>query len=166
IWVLEHLPLGRRVQQVGVDRKGRFPALVLGDRDLVLFGEVEQRLAAGELPLAPRRYHLDIGLQRIIAKFETDLVVALARRAVTDRVRADFPRDLDLALGDQRARNRRTEKILAFIDRVRAEHREDEVADELLAKVVYEDVLGFHPEHLRLAPRRLDLLALAEVGRE
>ena len=154
------------MQQVGVDRERRFAALVLGDRDLVLLGEVEQRFAALELPLAPRRDHLDVGLQRIIAELEPDLVVALAGRAVTDGVRADLPRNLDLALGDQRPRDRGAEKVIALVLRVRAEHREDEVADEFLAQVVDEDVLRPHAEHLRLAPRRLDLLALAEVGRE
>ncbi len=140
--VLEHLPFRRRVQQVGVDREGRLAALVLGDRDLVLLGEVEQRLAARELPFAPRRDHLDVGLQRIIAELEADLVVALAGRAVTDRVGADLPRDLDLALGDQRPGDRRAEQILPLVERVRAEHREDEVADELLAQILDEDVLG------------------------
>ena len=89
--ILEHLPLGRRVQKVGVDREGRLAALVLGDRDLVLLGEVDQRLAAGELPFAPRRDDPDVRLQRVIAELEADLVVALAGRAVTDRVRADLP---------------------------------------------------------------------------
>ena len=48
--VFEHFAFGRRVQQVGVDREWRLAALVLGDRDLVLFGEVEQRLTALEAP--------------------------------------------------------------------------------------------------------------------
>ena len=42
--VLEHFPFGRRVQQIGVDREGRIAALVLGDRDLVLLGEVDELL--------------------------------------------------------------------------------------------------------------------------
>jgi hypothetical protein len=44
--VFQHLALGRGVQKVGVDAEGRLAALVLGDRDLVLLGEVEQGLAA------------------------------------------------------------------------------------------------------------------------
>src|SRR5205085_5956594 len=96
--VLEDFALGRRVEEVGVDRERRVAALVLGDRDLVFLGEVEQRLAAGELPLAPRGDNLDVGLERIITELEADLVVALAGRAVTDGIRAHRPRDLDLAL--------------------------------------------------------------------
>ena len=154
--ILEHFPLGGRVQQIGVDRERRFAALVLGDRDLVLLGEVDQRLAAREVPFAPRRDHPDVGLQRIIAELEADLVVALAGRAVTDRVGADLPRDLDLALGDQRPGDRGAEQILPFVERVGAEHREDEVADELLAQILDEDVLRLHAEHLGLgaAPAR------------
>ena len=34
------------MQQIGVDREGRVAALVLGDRDLVLLGEVDQRIVA------------------------------------------------------------------------------------------------------------------------
>ena len=75
-------------------------------------------------------------------------------------------RDLDLALGDQRPGDRGAEQILALVERVGAEHREDVVADELLAQIVDEDVLGLDAEQLGLAPRRLDLLALAEIGGE
>ena len=164
--VLEHLPLGRGVEEVGVDRERGFAALVLRDRDLVLLGEVDQLLAAGELPFAPRRDDPDVGLERIIAELEADLVVALAGGAVADRVGADRPGDLDLALGDQRPGDRGAEQILALVDRVRPEHREDVVADELLAQILDEDVLRPDAEQLRLAPRRLDLLALAEVGGE
>ena len=77
------------MQEVGVDREGRFAALVLRDRDLVLLGEVDQLLAAGELPFAPGRDDPDVGLERIIAELEADLVVALAGGAVADRVGAD-----------------------------------------------------------------------------
>ena len=82
----------------------------------MLLGEVDQLpRGSDELPFAPRRDHLDVGLQRIIAELEADLVVALARRAVTDGVGADLPRDLDLALGDQRPSDRGAEQIIAFI---------------------------------------------------
>ncbi len=109
---------------------------------------------------------LDVGLERIIAELEADLVVALAGGAVTDRVGADRARDLDLALGDQRPGDRGAEQILALVERVGAEHREDIVADELLPEVVDEDVLRLDAEQLGLGPRRLDLLALAEIGGE
>jgi hypothetical protein len=51
-----------------------------------------------------------------------------------------FAGDLDLALGDQRPGDRGAEQVLALIDRIGAEHREDEVAHEFLAHVLDEDV--------------------------
>ena len=72
--------------------------------------------------------------------------------------------DLDQALGDQRPGDRGAEQIDALIEGVGAEHREDEVADELLAQILDVDLLD--AEHLGLAARRLQLLALAEIGGE
>ena len=56
------------------------------------------------------------------------------------------------------------QQVLALVDGVGAEHREHEVAGELLAHVFDED-LG-SSEHLGLAPGRLELLALPEIGGE
>jgi len=134
--------------------------------DLVLLGPFDQPGAAGQVPLAPRRDHLDVGRQRVITELETHLIVALASRAVADRIRADHPRDLDLALGDQRPRDRRAEQVQPLVQRVRPHHREDVILDELLAQIVDEDVLGLDPGLLRLAPRRFQFLALPEIGGE
>src|SRR6185503_2781267 len=38
--ILQDLALARGVQEVGVDRKRRLAALVLGDRDLMMLGEL------------------------------------------------------------------------------------------------------------------------------
>ena len=164
--VFQNLALGRGVQKVGVDREGGLAALVLGDGDLVLFGEVQQGLAGLEVPLAPGGDHADVRLQGVVAEFEADLIVALAGGPVADGVGADLTRDLDLALGDQRAGDRGAQQILALIDGVGAEHREDEVAHELLAQVVDEDVLGLDAQLQRLLLGGRQLLALAQVGGE
>ena len=123
--------------------------------------EVGARL---ERPVAPRRDDLDVGVERIGGKLEADLVVALAGGAVGDRVGAGFPGDLDQMLGDQRPGDRGAEQIGALIDGVGAEHREDEIADELLAHIHDADVLD--AEHLGLLARRLQFAALAEIGGE
>ena len=149
------------MQKVGVDRERRLAALVLRHRDLVLLGEVDEVGARLERPVAPRRDDLDVGVERIGGKLEADLVVALAGGAMGDGVGAGLPGDLDQMLGDQRPGDRGAEQIDAFIDRVGAEHREDEVADEFLAHVLDVDLLD--AQHLGLLARRLEF---ARPGRD
>ena len=76
------------MQEVGVDGEGRLAALVLGDEDLVLLGEVDQVGARLELPFPPRRDDADVGVEGIGRQLEAHLVVALAGGAVRDGVRA------------------------------------------------------------------------------
>ena len=80
---------------------------------------------------------------------------------MTHRVGADFFGDLDLLLGDQRPGDGGAQQIDAFIERIGAEHGKDEIADEFLAQILDEDVLGLDAQGEGLLPRRLDLLALA-----
>ena len=152
------------MQKVRVHGEGRFAALVLGDRDLVLLGEIDQLGPRGEVPFAPGGDHLDIRIERVIAELEADLIVALAGGAVADGVRARRLRDLDLALGDQRPSDRGAEQIDALVKRIGSEHREDEIADEFLAQIFDEDLA--YAEHLGLLACGLQLLALAQIRRE
>ena len=85
---------------------------------------------------------------------------------MADGVGAGLAGDLDLLLGDQRPGDGGAEQVHALVERVGAEHREHVVADELLAQVLDEDVVRLDAEHLGLRARRLQLLALAEVGGE
>jgi hypothetical protein len=73
-------------------------------------------------------------------------------------------RDLDQPLGNQRPRDRGAEQVQPLIERVGAEHREDEVAHEFLAHILDVDFLD--AQHLGLLARGLQLLALAEIGGE
>ena len=154
------------MQEVRVGRERRFAALVLGDRDLMLLGEGDERGARCEAPLPPRRDHPDVRLERVGREFEAHLVVALAGRAMGDCVGADLARDFDQTLGDEGSRDRRAEQDLALVLGVGAEHREHVVAYEFLAQVLDEDVFGLDPKHLRLLARGFELLALSEVGGE
>ena len=77
----------------------------------MLLGEGEKRAAGGELPFAPGRDDLDVGLERISRQLEAHLIIALAGRAMGDRVGADFVGDLDQMLGDQRPRDRGAKQI-------------------------------------------------------
>ncbi|MNQ88364.1 hypothetical protein D3C85_1036220 [compost metagenome] len=162
--VFQHAALIGDVQQVGVHGvRGLLLAVTL-DRDAVLLGIVHQLLAGQQVPLAPGSDDLHARFERIGAQFETHLVVALAGGAMGDGVGAGLVGDLDQALGDQRTGDGGTQQVLAFVDGVGAEHRVDEVADELFAQVVDVDFLDAHG--LGLGAGRLDLLALAEVGGE
>jgi hypothetical protein len=164
--LLENLTLGAAVQHVGVDAEGRLAALVLGDGDLVRLGEFDELGAARQVPFAPGGDDLHIRLQRVVAELEAHLVVALAGGAMGHGIGADLLGDLDLALGDERPRDGGAQQVLALVQRVGAEHREDEVLHEGLAQVVDEDVLRLDAEQQRLVAGRAELLALAEIGGE
>ena len=66
--------------------------------------------------------------------------------------------------GDQRPGDRGAEQIGALVQRIGAEHRKHVVAHELFAQVLDEDLRRAH--QLGLFARRLELLALAQVGGE
>ena len=132
----------------------------------MLLGVVQQSGAAVQVPHAPGGDHLDVGLEGVVAQFEPDLIVALAGGAVGDRVGADFVGDLDLALGDQRPGDRGAEQVCALVQRVGAEHGEDEIADEFFAQVVDIDVARLDAQQFGLRTGGLQLLALADIGGE
>ena len=152
------------MQEVRVDRKRGFAALVAADRDLVRLSEFQEFGAAGELPLAPWRDDAHIGFQSIIGEFEADLVVTLSGGAVGDGVGAGCFGDFDLPLRDERAGNGGAEQVLALVECIGAEHWEDEVAGKRLAQVFDEDLA--HPGLLGLPACGFQLLALAEIGGE
>src|SRR5581483_5120385 len=114
------------------------------------------------LRMAPGRDHLELGRQPREGELEAHLVVALAGGAVSDRVGPLGARDFDLALGDRRARDRGAQQVVALVHRVGAQHREDEVARELLAQVLEIEFARARPE--RLFFESSDLLGLANVS--
>ncbi len=80
------------------------------------------------------------------------------------RIGADLLGDLDLALGDQRPRDRRAEQILALVQRIGAEHREDVILDEGIAQILDENLLN--PHQLGLLARRAEFFPLPDIGGE
>ena len=160
----ELVPLERDVQQVGVHGVGRCVAALALDGDAVLRGIGQELLAGVEVPLAPRGDDPDVRIERVRPELEAHLVVALAGGAVGDGVGAGALRDRHEVFGDQGAGDGGPQQVLAFVEGVGAEHREHEIPGELLAHVLDEDLL--HPQRLGLAPGRLQLLALPEVGGE
>jgi hypothetical protein len=150
------------VQHVRIDRERRFTLLVLRDRNLMLLGKIDQVGARLERPVPPRRDDLDVRVQRISRQFEPHLVVALAGGTMGHCIRPRLGSNLDQPLGNKRTGNRRAQKVDPFIKCIGPEHREHEIGDELLAQVLDIDFLD--AQHLGLAPRRLQLITLAQVS--
>src|SRR5260221_6657955 len=100
----------------------------------------------------------------MIAELEADLIIALAGGAMRHRIGANLFGDFDLLLRNQGPRDRRAEEILPLIHGIGAEHRKHVVADEFLAQILDEDIFRLDTEQQRLLARRLELLALAEIG--
>jgi hypothetical protein len=70
-------------------------------------------------------------------------------------------RDIDHALGDQGTRDRSAEIVLPLVNRSRLEHRENEVARELLAQIV--DVALARAGAQRLVFEAVEFLLLADI---
>ncbi len=124
--ILDPAPLRGAAPEVVVDRVGRFRLGSLGwvglDRDAVL-ARVGDLLLAAHLPGAHRRDHLQLGRERRDRRLDAHLVVALAGAAVRDRVAAALARVLDRQLRDQRAPERREQRVAAAVERVGLDRR-------------------------------------------
>ncbi len=131
-------------------------------RDVVPPGEVHQRGARVQIPLPPRGDHGQVRPERRVGQLEAHLVVALAGGPVAHRVRPFLPRHFHLGLGDEGPRDRGPHQVRALVHRVGPEHREHEVADELLAEVHDVDGGGAGAQGLLLD--RDQLLALPQIG--
>jgi hypothetical protein len=141
------------VQQVGIHGiGGLFLGIGIVHRDIVALAVGHQGLPGGKVP------------QRVGAKLEAYLVIALAGGAMGDGIRTGLVGNLDQALGDQWTGNGSTQQVLPLIHGVGAEHGEHEVAHELLAQVVDVDLLDTHG--LGLGTGGLHLFSLADIGSE
>ena len=151
--VLEDAALDRAAPEVVVDRVG------LGrrrrDGNAVALGPVHLLLAREEVPLAHGRQDLEAGVERVDARLEADLVVALARAAVRDVGGAGLVRDLDELLDDHRARQRREERVGVLVERVGRDRLGQDLLGVLLAHVERLGVDGSHVERLLLDPREV-----------
>ncbi len=72
-------------------------------------------------------------IQGQIAKFKTDLVIALSGSAMTDGIRTFQPGNFDLPFGDKWSGQRRTQQVLAVIYGIGAKGRKDVIFDETSA---------------------------------
>ena len=115
-WILERSGLDRPPEEVLVDRErrglGRGDGNPLGDRVLDF-------LVARPDPVAQRCDHVESRVVRLERELEAQLVVALPGAAVHDGLGPDLGGDLGDRLCDHRPRERRDERILALVERVR-----------------------------------------------
>ena len=79
--------------------------------------------------------NLDVGLQAVEGKLETNLVVALARAAVGDKLAAFLLGDADLGSRDDGAGERGAEQVAALVGGVTLNSAEAELFDEFTAEV-------------------------------
>jgi len=132
--------------------------LLLGhcDRHVVYFRVGQRILPRADVPLAPRGDHLQLRVQRLEGQLKAHLIVPLAGATVGHGVRPLQLGDLHLPLGNQRARERRPQQVLAFVDRTGLHRREDVLRDKLLAHVFHIDLAGAAGQ--RLFAQTLQLL--------
>ena len=98
------------------------------------------------------------GSSAAIPSLEAHLVVALARAAVADEPGSVMVRLLDQMLDDDRARERRDQRVLVLVERVGLERLGKELLDVLLAHVEHDGLDRADVE--RLLPHELEVLAL------
>jgi hypothetical protein len=84
------LPSDEECRRLASTENGASPRLSLAIGIWCFSGEVHQVGARLEGPVAPGRDHLDVRVQRIGREFEANLVIALAGRAMGNRVGAGF----------------------------------------------------------------------------
>src|ERR1039457_4477456 len=159
--LFQRAALVREMPEVAVARVGIL--LRGGDGDAPRRGVVDGVLARRDVPLAPRRDDRELRRERHVRELEPDLVVALPGAAVRERVAARRERDLDLLLGDERARRGRAEQVVVLVCGARLEDREQVVLCELVL-CVDEEELG-SAGLLRLLFEARGLLGLADVYR-
>ena len=127
----------------------------------MLFRVFQELFPGSKIPFTPWGNDADIGLQSVIAKLKAHLIIALAGGAVSDRIRFCFLRNLDLALGNQRARDTGTQQVFPLINRVGAEHGKNKITHKLFAQIFYEYLLD--AELFSFCACRFNFLPLADI---
>ena len=134
--VFQDLTFRRGVQQVGINTKRRFAALVFGDWDLVFLGKIDQLGTACKIPFTPGGDDFDIGVQCVGGQLKPHLVIAFAGRAMGNSICPFELCNLNQAFGDQWARNGGTQQVQTLIKRIGSEHREHKIADKFFTHIL------------------------------
>ena len=133
----------------------------LGNGDAMLLRVFDFLRARAKFPFAPWGDDREVRRESLDRQLETHLIVALARRAVRDGVRALRFRNLNETLGNQGTRERRAQKVLALVYRLRLERRPDVVFEKFLREVF--DVCLRRAGLQRLVVHGSDFVALPDV---
>src|SRR5579872_34090 len=133
--ILEDAALVADVHKVAIHRVGFLRRD--SQRNFLLVRVCDHVGAAFERPRSkpPWCYDLQLGGQPREGQFEAHLVVALAGAPMPHCVGTLSACDLSQLLGDDGARDRGAEQVVAFVYGVGAHDRENEIARELLAQV-------------------------------
>ena len=81
-----------------------------------------------------------------------------------DRISASVVSYLNQAFCNQGPGNRCAEKVEPFVNSIGAKHREDKIADKLLAQIF--DIDFFNASTFGLTPCWLQFFTLAQIGRK
>ena len=125
------------VEQIAVHRIRLFHARFDGKplRHAVIDHFLAPRELRAERFVAPRSDDFQIRSERGSGELKAHLVVALARRTVSDGIATFRLGDFDHTFRDERTRNRRAEEVLSFVNRSRLHHRENEVAGKFFLQI-------------------------------
>ena len=109
----------------------------LGNRDAVLVSIGDLVRTALEVPLAHRSDDLEVGIESQHACLKTNLVVALARAAMSSVRGTVLVGNLNELGGEQRARKGAQQRVFVFIHGVSSDGMSEVLIGELIAKVEY-----------------------------
>ncbi len=158
--IFQHAAFVAQVPDIAVAAVNVFGGLL--DRDIVCARVVNGFFARDDAPFAPRSDDLQFRSKRLGRQLEAYLIVALARTAVCEGIRAKFLGELHLALREKRPRKGSAQQILMFVNGTRAQRGPDVTRDEFLAKIL--DVCGTRAGGERLLARRFQILLLTEIA--
>ena len=131
--ILQDAALDGPAPQVIVDGVRRL--LRGGNLDAVRLSPFHLLGAGVQIPFAHRGDNLDVRIKHEDARLEAHLVVALARAAVRDVLRAELVRRVHKVLGDQRPGQRGHERVLVLVQGVGGQRLGQEVLGEHVAHV-------------------------------
>ena len=131
-------------------------------RHVMRLGVVDLLVAGFDVPFAPGRDDRHVRREAFDGELEADLVVAFARRAVTDCVGALRQRDLGEFLADHGTREGGAEQVL-FVFRPHFQRRDDDPVHHFVDEVGHDQLGGAGFESFFLQP--FQFVALSDVAR-